>query len=146
MLRFPKLTPTKRNLASFLVSIFAGILLIFSGTHGPVGLYEALLQELSSLSKDTLILSVATLIAAILIVISSLGGVTVVVGGYLVFKNHTRTGKLVIGLGAGAGIPLFLFLLFTVLTTRQLGPVIAQHSVAGWIGILSAFAARTIAK
>jgi len=138
--------PSKRNLVAATLSCLAGLVLIISGTSGPIGIYLIILDKLPLFINDTLILSVTAFVALFLIVLSSLGGFTVILGGYMVFRSHITTGKLLIGLGAGVGIPWLLFMLFTVMATQELSSVITQHSVTGWIGIIASFVARLIAK
>ena len=138
--------PSKRNLVAATLSFLAGLVLIVSGTSGPIGIYLIILDKLPLFINDTLILSVTAFVALFLIVLSSLGGFTVMIGGYLVYKNHITTGKLLIGLGAGVGIPWLIFMLFTVMATQELSSVITQHSLAGWIGIIASFVARLIAE
>jgi len=138
--------PEKRNLLVLVLSICGGGLLIVSGTRGPIGIYEAILQNLPLFIKDPLVLLMATVMALILVILSSLGGLTVIVGGYLIYKGHVTTGKLMIGLGAGVGIPWLLFILFTLMITQGLTSVITQHSITGWMGIIISFIARLIAK
>lgn len=97
--------PQSRNLIAAVLSVVAGILLIISGTRGLSGIYELILQKLPMFINSELLLSTAGTIALILISISLVGGFVVIAGGYLIFKGHGTTGKLAIGLGAGAGIP-----------------------------------------
>lgn len=135
-----------RNLSAFALSLVAGILLIVSGTHGPVALYQLILQELASITTDSFILSIAATIASILIGLSSFGGFIVMLGGFLIYRNHSRTGKLAIALGTGVGITWLLFVLFTLMTSGQVLSLIAQHSFLGWVGIALAFVAIIVAK
>jgi hypothetical protein len=130
----------------FGLSILGGILLLISGTSGQIGISLVILEQLPLFIKDTLIQTMATIVALFLIILSSLGGFTVILGGYLVYKRHVGTGKLLIGLGAGVGIPWLLFILFTVAMTQQVTAITAQHSILGWSGIIFSFIARSIAK
>jgi len=75
-----------------------------------------------------------------------LGGFILFVGGYVISKAHGRTGKLAIGLGTGAGIPWLILTLVTLVTTGSASTVLAQYSTLGWVGFLTALAARFIAK
>ena len=134
------------NLLASLLSVLAGVLLIVSGTQGPIGIFLVILEQIPLFIKDALIQTIVAAIALFLIVLSSLGGFTVLLGGYLLYKNHVGTGKLLIGLGAGVGIPWLLFILFTVAMTQQITAVTAQHSILGWVGIILAFIARNIAR
>jgi hypothetical protein len=138
--------PQSRNLVAAALSVVAGMLLIISGTHGPIGTYEFILQKLPTLINDELILSIAGTIALVLITISLLGGFIVIAGAYLIYKDHARTGKLAIGLGTGAGIPWLILILLTLVTAKDTSTVLAQYSTIGWIGIITALAARFTAK
>jgi hypothetical protein len=138
--------PSKRNLIAAILAAVAGILLIVSGTQGPIGIYQLILQKLPTFISDALLLSIARTVALILISISLLGGFVVITGALLVYKGHSITGKLAIGLGAGAGIPWLILLLVALATTVDTSSILAQHSVVGWIGIIAAFVARFTAK
>jgi hypothetical protein len=136
----------RTNLLAFALSVLSGVLLIVSGTRGPIGIFLVILEQLPLFIKDALIQTIAAVVALFLIILSSLGGFTVILGGYLVYRNHGGTGKLLIGLGAGVGIPWLLFMLFTVAMTQQVTAVTAQHNILGWVGIILAFIARNIAR
>lgn len=138
--------PLKTNLLTFALSILGGILLIVSGTRGPVEIFNTILERLTLFITDELILTMATMVTLFLVVLSSMGGFAVILGGYLIYKNHIKTGKLVIGLGAGVGIPWLLYILFIIVITQDVTTVIAQHSIIGWIGIILSFIARSIAR
>jgi len=51
------------------------------------------------------------------IAIASLGGFTVMFGGYLIWKDRVRLGRIVILLGSGAGF--FTLLLFLLVNLRR---------------------------
>lgn len=138
--------PRKRNVVAAVLSFFAGILCIVSGTHGPKGTYEFIIRILPMLVNDELILSIARVIALVLISISLLGGFIVLAGAYLIYKDHGRTGKLAIGLGTGAGIPWLILILVTLATAEDASTVLAQYSTIGWMGIIMALTARFLAK
>jgi len=129
----------------FVLSIVGGILLIVSGTSGPIGIFLIILERLPLFIKDTLILTITAMVALFLIILSLLGGFTVILGGYLTYRNHIGTGKMLIGLGAGVGIPWFLYILVTIMVTQEATAIIAQHTIAGWTGIILSFIARSIA-
>jgi len=124
----------------------AGALLLISGIRGPTGTYELVREQLPIFIQNQQLLQVADAIALILIVISLAGGLSVLAGAFLIYKNHVGTGKLLIGLGAGVGIPWLIMLAISLVTTGQVAAVIAQHSSIGWIGVILAFVARSIAK
>jgi hypothetical protein len=133
-----------RNFLSFVLSVPAGILLLLKGIAGPTEAYSWLLNYLSSgIIPDQTIQSIITTTLLILIFISSLGGIAVIAGGYLVWKNHVSIGKLLISLGAGVGFFWVIFLLFTFAST---GDLFSQYSAIGLAGLILAFIARLLAK
>jgi len=138
--------PSSRQWTAIVLAATAGILLLVSGIRGPTGTYQLLQQELLKVTQNQQVLQIANIIATIFIAIALAGGVSVLAGSILIYKNHIRTAKLLIGLGAGVGIPWLIMLAISLITTGQLAAVIAQHSSIGWIGVILAFAARTIAK
>ncbi len=135
-----------RNVTAATLSAAAGGLYIVSGTHGPVVTYEFILQNLPRLVNDEFILSTARTVAFVLIGVSFLGGFVLLLGAYLIYKGHGRSGKLAIGLGTGAGIPWLILTLVTLVVTGNEMNVLAQYSTLGWVGFFMAFAARFIAK
>ncbi len=139
-------TSGKGKIIVFALSIVAGLLLIISGTRGPVGIYETVLKTLPSVTQDPWVLSVAGAIALVFITLSSLGGFTVILGGFIVFRNHVRTGKLMISIGAGFGIFSIILLVITIVLSRDLSVVTSEYSPIGWTGVILSFVARTMAK
>ena len=135
-----------RRWVATVLSIVAGVLLLVSGIRGPVGTYELVQEQLPLFIENQQVLQVANTVALVLIAISLAGGLSVLAGAFLIYKNHIGTGKLLIGLGAGVGIPWLIMLAITLVTSGQVAAVIAQHSTIGWIGVILSFAARTIAK
>jgi len=136
----------KRNQVAIVLSIVAGVLLIISGSRGTTGIYGIILDKLTLVTQDPLILSAASTIALILIVFTAVGGFLVLLGGYLIYKNHVGTGKLLIGLGGGVGIPWLLLMIVLSAFIGGVTSVIAEHSVVGWAGVILAVIARTVAK
>jgi len=104
------------------------------------------LEELPLFIHDELILSALTAAAFVLLVFSTFGGFTVILGGYLIWRGYNRTGKVLIGLGAGVGIPWLIYVLFVLNTTGELSLVQSQHNIIGWVGIILSLLARIIAK
>ncbi len=138
--------PQIRKLLVLVLSLLGGLLLVISGTTGPVGIYVTIIEKLPLFIKDPAVLSIVNAAALILLTLSSLGGLAVISGGFVVYMKHVSTGKLLIGLGSGAGIPWLILLIVTIISTGETSTVIAQHSVTGWIGIIVSLIARTIAK
>jgi hypothetical protein len=135
-----------RNSLSFVLSVPAGILLLLKGISGPTGTYSWLIDYLNGVVADGFLLSVVTVVLLVLIVVSSLGGFAVLAGGFLIFKNHSWTGKLLISLGAGIGFFWVLFLLFALVSTGDLSSALSQYSLIGWSGLVLAFLSWFIAE
>jgi len=135
-----------RRWVAVVLSVVAGVLLLLSGIRGPVGTYELVREQLPLFIQNQQVLQLADIVALVLIAISLAGGLSVLAGAYLIYRNHVGTGKLLIGLGAGVGIPWLIMLAITLITTQQVAAVIAQYSSIGWIGVILAFVSRTIAK
>lgn len=136
----------KRGQVVLVISVIAGVILLISGTTGASSVYSRILQKLSLLFQEALIVSAANTITVIFIGLSSFGGILVMLGGYLVYKGHIGLGRLAIGLGGGVGIPWLLFIFMWLLITSDLMTIVASHSILGWTGIILAFVARNIAR
>jgi hypothetical protein len=131
---------------AFVLAAIAGVLLLASGIHGPTETYQLIIDNLPRFIQDQQILQIANIIALILITISLAGGLAVIAGGILILINRVGTGRLLIGLGAGIGIPWIILLLITLISTQQIGTVLAEYSSTGWIGLVLAFIAAMIAR
>ncbi len=131
---------------AFVLASIAGVLLLASGIHGPTETYQLIIDNLPRFIQDQQILQIANIIALILITISLAGGLAVIAGGVLILVNRVGTGRLLIGLGAGIGIPWIILLVITLISTQQIGTVLAEYSSTGWIGLVLAFIAAMIAR
>jgi len=138
--------PEKENTAPFILAILSGVLLIASGTRGSIGVYGIILSTIASFVEDTIIVSILDVVTLILILLASLGGVSVILGGYLIRKSQVILGKFIIAIGAGIGIPGLLLTVLTLIVTRDFFSVIAQHGIIGWAGIFLSLVARAKAK
>jgi len=138
--------PNTKNLTVFILSIISGILLIVSGIHGSIGVYETILSTVALFFKHALAQSIIGSVALILILLASLGGFSVILGGYLIYKNRIRTGKFMIGLGASVGLPGLILILLTLTATQQFSLIIAQYGIIGWTGIALSLITRAVAK
>jgi hypothetical protein len=67
-------------------------------------------------------------------------------GGFFVYRNHIRTGKLLMSIGAGFGLFSFILLVITIVLSGDLSIVTSEYSPIGWVGIILSYVARTIAK
>jgi uncharacterized membrane protein len=136
---------SKRNRTAALLAVIGGVLILVGGGTGMAGF----LTELSNIIQDLFggKNQIVETIFWILIFIAALGGLSVIIGGLLINKNHIIAGKILITLGAGMGIiGLIISLIsalaqgkevqfFSWLTTSFLG-----------IGIIFSLVARFMAK
>ena len=96
-----------------LLATVAGFLLIVSGYTGvrSVDRFFTLLEDLLG-SRPFLIV-----LTYVFIGIASLGGFAVIFGGYLIWKDRVRLGKVLILIGSGAGF--FTLLLFVLVNLHR---------------------------
>lgn len=135
-----------KNLTTFVLSIFSGILLVISGISGSLGVYGTTLSTLTSFSQDKLTVSILESLTIILIFLASLGGFAVILGGFLIYKSQVRLGKFILGLGAGVGIPGLLLTVITAIVAQEFSVIMTQYGIFGWTGIVLSFIARAVAK
>jgi len=138
--------PKSIRVITFVVAAIAGVFLLVSGIHGPTDTYETIIDLLPQFIQDQQILQIASVVATVLISISLAGGAAVIGGGVLILMGRVGTGRFVISLGLGVGLPWLLMLAIVFITTQQVAAVIAEYSTIGWAGIILAIVARTIAK
>ena len=129
----------KRNKRAFNIAMIAGILLILSGTTGVASLVK--IEEIVFRYADIWLIS---FIFPFLLFIASLGGFTIMFGGYLILREQIRTGKFVISLGAGFGIISLLSNIFVAIITLHF-PIEWFLSFAT-IGLILSLVARRMAK
>ena len=138
---------TSRKIAATL-AYAGGTLLLLAGATGSTGIIGAILEFLiENLGGATA--DLFTLILQALNIIAGLGGISVIIGGYLVTKKRARTAKLIIGLGAGMGLVGFLIILVSAFLTGWVSVInllIIMSQSIGWIGILFSISATILAK
>ena len=120
-------------------------MIFIGGGAGMVGFLqdlEKIIEEL--LGEPNLVVQI---IFWILILIAALGGIAVMIGGLLLYKERIITGKVLITLGAGIGI---IGLIIGIVTAINQGETVAffawiTTSFSG-IGIILSIIARFMAK
>ena len=91
-----------RNKVPFILCIIGGALMLYAGVAGSVGIWGDILTLAATIApgfEDIMIW-----ILVILMNIASMGGVAVIIGGYLATTDRVGTGKFIIGIAAGLGI------------------------------------------
>jgi hypothetical protein len=131
---------TSRNSRIMVMAIIAGILLLIAGVSG-LAAWESIKDFVTNNITDN---SIVQIIFAILIFIASLGGVSVIIGGLLIWKNKIGTGKLFISLGAGLGI---IGLIFSIIVAyMEDNFTIGSIFSIGMMGLILSIVARLMAK
>lgn len=129
-----------KSIQAMVIAIIAGILLLIAGVSG-TATWEAIKGFVASQFPGNEILET---VFVVLIFIASLGGIAVIIGGLLIGKKKTKTGRLLILLGAGIGI---IGLMFSIIVAYSEGSLtLGSFLSIGTIGIILSIAARIIAK
>jgi len=131
----------KENRTACYLAIVAGVLLLVTGITG-VPLMEKIKELVTkNISSDPNL----GLVFVVLILIASLGGILVVAGGGLLYKDKVGPGKIVITIGAGAGL---IGLIFTIVvwTYEMTAPTLTIPFILGLVGVVLSVAARLKAK
>ena len=102
-----------RNEEAALLATIGGALLLVSGYTGarPVNNFFVLLADAFGTRPLLIVL------AYIFVGLASLGGFTVLAGGYLIWKDRVRFGRILILIGSGAGF--FTLVLFILINLRR---------------------------
>ena len=77
---------------------------MIKGIQGPTEFYFSILDFVNNFLSEGAIRSILVVGLFLLIVLSSLGGLGVMAGGFLIWKNHVTFGKFLIGIGAGISV------------------------------------------
>lgn len=128
------------------LAVVGGFLMVVSGYTSSGLLFTALgyaQQEIPAYLTG-FAESAATLGVTILELLIALGGITVLVGGLIILIRHTRTGRVLIYLGGGAGL-LGLLVSFGY-TGYRLGFNQTLAYAPYWVGLAMAVASRRLAK
>jgi hypothetical protein len=138
-----------RNQTPFVLCIIGGLLLLGAGyTNGAntIFLLYLFVHSIVALAPFYLIIDIVLLV---LWVIAWLGGIAVILGGYLLTSSHIRTGKFIIAISAGFGlISLILVILWVVLTIGWAGLLLLTWLIlhTAWaLGLILTIIARSTA-
>ena len=131
---------SSKNKKAMIIAIFAGILLLIAGISG-LATWETIKNFVINNIIDNFIVQI---IFAILIFIASLGGISVIAGGFLIGRDNIRTGKLFIALGAGLGLIGLIVSIIVALMENNF--VIGSFFSIGAIGLILSIVARLMVK
>ncbi len=126
----------KRPLA---LAIISGYFLLLSGTTGVVPILS-----IESIILRYLDMAVIRLIFYLILIVASLGGISVMLGGFLIYKKNVSTGKILITIGSGSGILSVIMNILLAISSQNL--TVSWFLSFGTIGIMLAILAKLYAK
>lgn len=113
-----QMSKTETRTSGLVLIVLGGILLIYAGSTGSIGVFETIVDY----AKNYLGSTETTILEILLIglgIIASLGGISVLVGAYLIRNERKGTGKLIVGIGAGMGLIGLILLIATTVMGRE---------------------------
>jgi hypothetical protein len=137
-----------RNKKAFIMCLVGGILLFLASAIGSIGMYSTIIAFVADQYPEMVgILDNALLILSF---IAGLGGIGVIIGGYMLTTDRFGTGKFIIGIAAGMGLVGLIIVLaqhFMLAGTSgvvdYVNLMVSQGS--GWIGAVLAILGRKMA-
>jgi hypothetical protein len=131
---------TNENKKAMGIAIVAGVLLLVAGLSG-LAAWEDIRTYVTDNMGDN---EAIQYVFVVLILIASLGGIAVIVGGLLIGKDKVGLGKFLITLGAGLGLIGFIISLVVGIMAGSL--VIGGFLGIGAIGLILSIVARMMVK
>ncbi|MCD6383533.1 MAG: hypothetical protein J7L88_03630 [Thermoplasmata archaeon] len=130
----------KANRLAGMLAIASGILLFISGITG-VAAWKAVQAMAERYLGGGWEMDVAF---SILLLLASLGGILVILGGFLLYREKVRLGKFIITIGVGFGALGFIFQIMTAFLKGQYLNI--SGSFIGFFGIFFSILARVKAQ
>jgi hypothetical protein len=124
-------------------AIFAGVLLFLGGASG-WGIFAFIWTLLKDHLAGDLAIYLA-LVFRVLIFLASLGGITVMLGGYAMLKGHPTIGKVLVMIGCGTGLLMLIVLGFIAYVTNTWDSWTSSMLGFTGIGIVLAWISRKLA-
>lgn len=128
-----------------LLAYVGGALLLYAGVSGNAGLWDAVGAFVGPMIEDPAQRALVEVVIQIFIVLAGLGGIAVIIGGYLVSHDRVLLGKVLIFLGAATGL---IGILIGVGVTMAEGGGFTDYftdrlnGTAGTVGVIMAWFAR----
>jgi hypothetical protein len=133
---------------SFGLCLVGGILMIYAGIAGSVGIWGDLIALATSLAP-----AFADILFWILLIlenIATLGGIAVIIGAFLFTTNRVGTGKFIVGIAAGMGIVGFIILIYNLYMATGITAILEIYNLLsnsmGLLGVVLTIIGRMIAK
>ncbi len=133
---------------TLVLSVVAGILLMVSGVPSSVGFLGKVIEFISE-RMGGLVAETLSIVLWVFSFLASFGGILVIMGGILTYRNRLTIGKLLIGIGSGSGFIGLLFMMASALLHGwfyMVSLILTMVQSLGWIGVFLSIAARMTAK
>jgi hypothetical protein len=130
---------SRRNRIASLIAYVSGAMLIASGSTG-----VSSLQKVRDATLAIVNIPLIQRMFVLVLILASLGGLTVIIGGTLIKNNFVRTGKIFLWIGSGVGLVSLMVNLFTTASAEGLSLVVL-FSLSS-MGVLLAIVAQLVAK
>lgn len=130
------------------LAVVGGALLLYAGVSGNAALWSVIGDVVRPFIQDPGQRVILTVVVKILTVVASLGGLSVVAGGILIYKDRKVLGKFLVFFGAATGL---IGLILGVMLTVGQGGTMTQYfterlnGVAGLVGVILSYVARRLA-
>lgn len=137
-----------QNKGPFIIGLIGGLLMVSAGAVGGIGLWAYLPLIIAILGLPPEVAYFVNLFLSILNWIAALGGFAIIFGSVLFLFNRIRTGRFIIGLGAGIGLFGLIILLvgyFLAGISPIVWPLILVDSPA-MLGAVLSIIARHMAR
>jgi hypothetical protein len=129
------------NKTAGMLAIIGGVFMLIAGVTGATAW-----QHLGDLAIEITGVDALGIVFQILVVMGSLGGLLVILGGLLLRAEKVGGGKALITIGAGMGIiGLLIFLIVTLLGDNPGNSLIGAMGI-GFVGLILTIAARMKAQ
>ncbi len=126
----------KTNRRAGMIALVGGILMLIAGVTG-----ASTWARLGDIAIDITGVKSLAIVFQILVMIGSLGGIVVILGG-LVLQKAVASGKIMITIGAGFGIiGLIVFLVVTLISDNPAANFISAVGL-GFVGLILSIVAR----
>jgi hypothetical protein len=130
----------QENKTACYLAIVAGVLLLVAGLSG-----VALMSKVQSIVQQFISDTTISFVFTILILLASLGGLLVLGGGGLLYKDKVAPGKILITIGTGAGL-IGLIIMIVIWIKDMSLPTMTLSFILGLVGVILSVAARLKAK
>jgi len=137
-----------RNAKAFILCVIGGLLMMYAGVSGSIGIWGDLIALAASLAPA--FAEILSYVFLILENIATLGGIAVIIGAVLLTTNRVGTGKFVIGIAAGMGIVGFIVLVYNLYLAVGFAALFELYNLLstsmGLLGVVITIIGRMLAK